>query len=239
MARPKAFSEADLNANTLAQQVGSSVKNRANLAEDLAPHLPEVITGLVEMARGIWFEKEVPTGKDGTGPTKRIVYQRAPNPKAAQIFLKYAGYDIADLGNSLLAISKVAEVQAILKAKLPDAKAKNLASQTNLNTANSEVFTAALVTEEDVKKAALEVFTAVLAFIQSYPVEVMHDDITKDTASYQNWQMRLAMDAKNAYARAVGIEEEEIDVPMIGHKVEVVDDEYEDEETEEIAEDEE
>ena len=227
MARSKEFAASDLKASTLAVMIGEAVNRRSNITQDLAVHLPSVITGLIESARGVWKEKEFPS-KDGN-VVKRIVYQVSPNPKSVQLFLKYAGYDVADLGNSLLALSKAEETQSGLKAKLQKAKADNLASQTLVNTENAVAFKASLVSEEDVKRAALEVFSALMSFIDSYPVEVMQD-VCSSVGSFQAWKALAAINAQRAYGKAVGIDEGDLPQLPSGDLIEEAGDDDDDDE---------
>lgn len=229
----KQFSKASLKIGELSHLVGHSAQARSELALVLAPHMPDVVRALIEMSKGVWIDIETTTN---AGLPYKRVYQRAPNPRAVNIFLRHCNYDIAELGNALLALSKVVDVQAGIAAKLPEAKAKNLASQTLLNEKNGVVFTASLVTQEDVLKAAMEVFSGLLSFIQMHPVEVMQS-VVSSTETWQEWQMKAMREAQKAYARAVGVDEDDLDdlpaLPQIGAKNTDDDDETDDDEAEE------
>lgn len=208
-ARSKAFDPSEVKASDLATYVGDSIQRRKYLAEDLAQHLPDVIVGLVELARGVRMHVVQETH---SGEEREHIYTRAPNARAIKLFLDYAGYDIAELGNGLLALSKVAEVQANVKAKLSDAKAKNLQSQTKMNIASADVFTASLIEEERMNDAVKAIFAAGLAYLQTYPLDMMREVVATE-AGYQEWKSRYAREANKALALALGMEYE--DAPQL------------------------
>ena len=239
MASAKPTTRTSVKAAELSALVGSSAIKRRMLAAVLDPHLPDVVDALIQLSTGIYFEQEQTNSR---GVVTNRVYQRAPNPKAISVFLRFANFDTGELANALLAATKVTDLQAQIAAKLPEMKAQNLASQTALNDENRIVFTASLVTQDDVLKAAMEVFSGLLSFIQMHPVEVMRD-VVKSTETWQDWQMKAMREAQKAYARAVGIEEEDADLPplpLIAGPVnldEDGDDLGDDDETEEATED--
>jgi hypothetical protein len=215
------FDARSTRTDVLSSYVGESIERRKRLAEDLAPHVPAVVVAMIEAARGLWVEEELPVKpvQDPNGPTRRLVFQIRPNVKAQTLFFEYAGYDVGDLGNALLSLSKVAEAQANVKAGLSSAKVRNLNSQTKMNLASAEVFSASLIEEEDMNSAVKSVFAACLAYIQTYPVDMMRQVVETD-AGYQQWQAGFAKDANKALALALGIDPEETPQLPPGEEVE-------------------
>lgn len=220
-ARANTFDPKTMRSDVLSSYVGESIVRRQRLAEDLSPHVPEVVLSLIELARGLWVEDEIPVRphQDPDGPTRRAIYQIRPSAKAQQLFFEYAGYDVGDLGNALLSLSKVAEAQANVKAGLSGAKVRNLNSQTKMNIASAEVFSASLIEEEDMNKSVRDLFAACLAYIQTYPVDMMREVVATE-AGYQQWQAGFAREAQKALALALGMEPEEMPQLPPGEEVE-------------------
>lgn len=223
MARASAntFDPKSMRSDVLSSYVGESIARRQQLAEDLAPHVPSVVVALIEAARGLWVEEELPVRpvQDPEGPTRRLVFQIRPNVKAQSLFFEYAGYDVLDLGNALLSVSKVAEAQANVKAGLSGAKVRNLNSQTKMNIASAEVFSASLIEEEKMNDAVKAIFAAGLAYLDTYPIDMMREVVATESG-YQEWKSRYAREAQKALALALGMEPEETPQLPPGDEVE-------------------
>lgn len=178
-----------------------SLDNRQAMAEDLKEKIPEIVRTLVESALGVWKEQDV-INKKGEKVGVRV-YQSAPDVKALSALMRLANYEPEEIGKILLDMNRSAAIQADIAADLAKERAQNLRSQTLLNDSNAAAFKAAFVVEEDVQGAALSVFSAVVGYIQSIPVEVMRDEVAVSQSSYQEWQMKIADIGKEAYAQYV------------------------------------
>lgn len=183
--------------NTVTGMLVRALNGRERLAEDLQEKVPVAIDALVESALGIWKQQDVINKKGEKVGVK--VYQVAPDAKAISTLLRLANLEPADLSDTLLSMTRVRQIESDIDAHLSKAKAENLRSQTLLNDKNALAFEASFVLEEDVQGAAIAVFSAMVGFIQSIPVEVMHDEISKAQAPYQEWQMKLATIGEQAY----------------------------------------
>lgn len=174
-----------------------SIENRQKMEEDIKDKIPSLVASLVECALGVWKEQDVTNKKGELVGVK--VYQLAPDVKAINALMRMANYEPDEMAQILLSMSRVKSIEAEVSARVAERKAENLRSQTLLNDKNALAFEASFVLEEDVQGAAMSVFSAIVGFIQSIPVEVMRDEISKTQASYQEWQMKLATIGEEAY----------------------------------------
>lgn len=177
-----------------------SLNNRQSMAEDLKEKIPAIIAALVESALGMYVERVEITRK---GEAKVKVYQLAPDVKAINAIMRLANYEPEEVGKILLDMNRSAALQADITADLAKERAQNLRSQTLLNDSNAAAFKAAFVVEDDVQGAALSVFSAVVGYIQSIPVEVMREEVVASQSSYQEWQVKIADIGKEAYEKYV------------------------------------
>lgn len=208
--------------NTVTGMLVRALNGRERLAEDLQEKVPVAIDALVESALGIWKQQDVINKKGEKVGVK--VYQVAPDAKAISTLIRLANMEPAEMSDVLLSITRVRQIESDIDAHLAKAKAENLRSQTLLNDKNALAFEASFVLEEDVQSAAMAVFSAIVGYIQSIPVEVMREEISKTQASYQEWQMKLAAIGEEAYQQFT------VEKPAIDSGDETDDEEGEDDE---------